>query len=149
MLVHPSYPRQLTGCVKHLLPCILGKPWCPQGSPWSRRAPWSIVLWGITAKASRYQAFRVHATPALSLRFTPALSLRLSTPRFAQLRAADLKASWVCLSPQGCCMQVPLLPSRIHVSGLDDIWHMSSSLNTGNVVTIDTTDLSLPTDLVV
>jgi hypothetical protein len=48
-----------------------------------------------------------------------------------------------------CCMQVSLLPSRIHVSGLDDIWHMSLSLNTGNVVTFDTTDLSLPTDLVV
>jgi hypothetical protein len=30
-----------------------------------------------------------------------------------------------------------------------DIWHISSSLNTGNVVTFDTTDLSLPTDLVV
>jgi hypothetical protein len=48
-----------------------------------------------------------------------------------------------------CCMQVSLLPSRIHVSGLNDIWHMSLSLNTGNVVTFDTTDLSLPTDLVV
>jgi hypothetical protein len=48
-----------------------------------------------------------------------------------------------------CCMQVSLLPSRIHVSGLDDIWHMSLNLNTGNVVTFDTTDLSLPTDLVV
>jgi hypothetical protein len=40
-------------------------------------------------------------------------------------------------------MQVSLLPSRIHVSGLDDIWHMSLGLNTGNVVTFDTTDLSL------
>jgi hypothetical protein len=39
-----------------------------------------------------------------------------------------------------CCMQVSLLPSRIHVSGLDDIWHMSLSLNTGNVVTFDTTE---------
>jgi hypothetical protein len=48
-----------------------------------------------------------------------------------------------------CCMQVSLLPSRIHVSGLDDIWRMSLSLNTGNVVTFDTADLSLPTDLVV
>jgi hypothetical protein len=41
------------------------------------------------------------------------------------------------------------LPPRIHVSGLDDIWHISLSLNTGNVVTFETTDLSLPTDLVV
>jgi hypothetical protein len=48
-----------------------------------------------------------------------------------------------------CCMQVSLLPSRVHVSGLDDIWHMSLSLNTGNEVTFHTTDLSLPTDLVV
>jgi hypothetical protein len=57
----------------------------------------------------------------------------------------------IILSSRGsiCCMQVPLLPSRIHVSRLDDIWHMSLSLNTGNVVTFDTTDLSLPTDLVV
>jgi hypothetical protein len=43
-----------------------------------------------------------------------------------------------------CCTQVSPLPSRIHVSGLDDIRHMSLNLNTGNVVTIDVTDLSLP-----
>jgi hypothetical protein len=47
-----------------------------------------------------------------------------------------------------CRMQVSLLPSRIHVSGLDEIWHLLLRLNTGNVVTFDT-DLSLSTDLVV
>jgi hypothetical protein len=47
-----------------------------------------------------------------------------------------------------CCTKVSPLPSRIHVSGLGDIWHMSLSLNIGNVVTYDTIDLSLPTDLV-
>jgi hypothetical protein len=46
-----------------------------------------------------------------------------------------------------CCTQVSPLPSPIHVSELDDIWHMSSSLNIGNVVTFGTTDFSLPTDL--
>jgi hypothetical protein len=48
-----------------------------------------------------------------------------------------------------CCTQVSLLPSRILVSGLDDVWRMSLGLNTGIVVTFDTTDHSLPTDLVV
>jgi hypothetical protein len=33
------------------------------------------------------------------------------------------------------------LPSRIHVCGPVDIQHMSSCLNTGNVVTFDATDL--------
>jgi hypothetical protein len=62
-------------------------------------------------------------------------------------------AEWARVTREYCLMtqfylsmQVSLLPSRIHVSGLDDIWHMSLSLNTGNVVTFD---LSLPTDLVV
>jgi hypothetical protein len=41
------------------------------------------------------------------------------------------------------------MPSPIHVSGLDDIWYMSLSLIPEIVVSTDTTDLSLPTDLVV
>jgi hypothetical protein len=45
--------------------------------------------------------------------------------------------------------RVSPLPTLIHVSGLDDIWHMSLSLNIGNVVTFYTADLNLPTDLVV
>jgi hypothetical protein len=45
------------------------------------------------------------------------------------------------------CTQVSPLPSRIHVSGLDDIWYMSLNLDTGNVVTFDTADLSLPQHL--
>jgi hypothetical protein len=46
-------------------------------------------------------------------------------------------------------MAVSPLPSRIDVSGLDDIWYILLSLNTGNVYFIDTTHLSLATDLVV
>jgi hypothetical protein len=53
------------------------------------------------------------------------------------------------MDTNNCCTEVSPLTSLIHVSGLDDIWHMSLRLNTGNVINTDTTDLSLPTDLVV
>jgi hypothetical protein len=56
-------------------------------------------------------------------------------------REEVLSASALCMEKRSCCTQVSPLPSRIHVSGLDNIWHMSFSLSTGNVVTFDTTDL--------
>jgi hypothetical protein len=40
-----------------------------------------------------------------------------------------------------CVVRRSPLPSRIHVCGPVDIQHMSSCLNTGNVVTFDATDL--------
>jgi hypothetical protein len=46
-------------------------------------------------------------------------------------------------------MQVLPLKSRFHVSGLDDIWHISSSLIKEMGSLFDITDHSLSTDLVV
>jgi hypothetical protein len=113
--------------------CVPG----PSGSPSFFCTIWSMGAWEHAANSTNATASQCHPMPS------PTTACNREKCCESVVRRCRAK-----LLP--CCRQVSPAPSHIHVSGLDEIYHLSLSLNTGNGVPFDTADLSsLPTDLVV